>query len=40
MKILYFTATGNSMYIAKSLGGELLSIPQLDKVGRYDFSDD
>lgn len=40
MKILYFTATGNSLHIAKALGGELLSIPQLDKEGRYDFSDD
>ncbi len=40
MKILYFTATGNSLYIAKSLGGELLSIPQLDKKGIYEFTDD
>ncbi|MCH4890995.1 4Fe-4S dicluster domain-containing protein [Acidaminobacter sp. JC074] len=40
MKILYFTATGNSLYIAKALGGELLSIPQMDKKGIYEFSDD
>jgi ferredoxin len=40
MTILYFTATGNSLHIAKSLGGELLSIPQMDKEGRYEFSDD
>lgn len=40
MKILYFTATGNSLHIAKSLGGELLSIPQMDKEGIYEFSDD
>jgi ferredoxin len=40
MKILYFTATGNSLHIAKSLGGELLSIPQLIKEGTYDFTDD
>lgn len=40
MKILYFTATGNSLHIAKSLGGELLSIPKMDKEGIYDFSDD
>lgn len=40
MKILYFTATGNSLYIAKSLGGELLSIPQMDKAGTYEFTDD
>ncbi|MGQ1784789.1 MULTISPECIES: EFR1 family ferrodoxin [unclassified Saccharicrinis] len=40
MKILYFTATGNSLHIAKSLGGELLSIPQMDKQGIYDFTDE
>ncbi|OOB79427.1 MAG: hypothetical protein BEN18_04005 [Epulopiscium sp. Nuni2H_MBin001] len=40
MKILYFTATGNSLYVAKSLGGELLSIPQMIKEGRYEFNDD
>lgn len=40
MKILYFTATGNSLHIAKSLGGELLSIPQMDKEERYSFTDD
>lgn len=40
MKILYFTATGNSLHVAKSLGGELLSIPQMIKEGRYDFTDD
>ncbi|WP_407377275.1 EFR1 family ferrodoxin [Methanobrevibacter sp.] len=40
MKILYFTATGNNLYISKQLGGELLSIPQLVKDGIYDFEDD
>lgn len=40
MKLLYFTATGNSLYIAKSIGGELLSIPQMDKAGIYEFTDD
>lgn len=40
MKILYFTATGNSLYVAKSLGGELYSIPKLDKEGIYEFVDD
>jgi ferredoxin len=40
MKILYFTATGNSLFIAKSFGGELLSIPQMIKHGRFEFSDD
>lgn len=29
MKTCYFTATGNSLYVAKRIGGELLSIPQL-----------
>jgi ferredoxin len=40
MKILYFTATGNSLYIAKSIGGELYSIPQMVKEGTYDFADE
>jgi hypothetical protein len=38
MKILYFTATGNSLYIAKAFGAELLSIPQMVKEGKYDFT--
>jgi ferredoxin len=40
MKILYFTSTGNSLYVAKKIGGELLSIPQLQKNGVYDINDD
>jgi len=32
MKIFYFTATGNSLYIVKRIGGELCSIPQMLKV--------
>ena len=40
MKILYFTGTGNSLYVAKSFKGELLSIPQMMKEKRYEFSDD
>ncbi len=40
MKVLYFTATGNSLYIAKSLGGELLSIPKLIKEEIYELTDD
>ena len=31
MKIFYFTGTGNSLYVAKRLGGELYSIPQILK---------
>lgn len=41
MKILYYTSTGNNLYIAKKLGGELLSIPQLmknDEIGIEDES--
>ncbi|MDR2515952.1 MAG: EFR1 family ferrodoxin [Spirochaetaceae bacterium] len=40
MKILYFSATGNSLYIAQRLGGELLSIPQMYKNGIYEITDD
>lgn len=40
MKVLYFTATGNSLYVAKELGGETYSIPQMIKEGRYEFTDD
>jgi ferredoxin len=29
LKVLYFSATGNSLYVAGRLGGETLSIPQL-----------
>ncbi len=40
MKILYFTASGNSMHVAKSFGGEILSVPKMIKEGTYEFSDD
>lgn len=40
MKLLYFTATGNSLYIAKSIGGEQYSIPQMIKEGSYEFTDE
>ena len=40
MIILYFTATGNSLYAAKRIGGDLLSIPQLVRQQRYEISDD
>lgn len=40
MKILYFTGTGNSLYVAKKLGGDLISIPQAIKENNYHFSDD
>ena len=40
MKLLYYTTTGNNLYIAKQLGGELLSIPQLMKNEEFDIEDD
>ena len=40
MTILYFTATGNCLSIAKRIGGTLLSIPKLVKEGRYEIKDD
>ena len=40
MKIFYFTATGNSLYVAKKICGELYSIPQMIKEGKYEFEDD
>ena len=40
MKVLYFTATGNNLYIAKRIGGENLSIPMLIKEGRFEFEDE
>lgn len=40
MKILYFTATGNNLYVAKRIGGEYYSIPKLLKEGRFDFEDE
>lgn len=40
MTILYFSATGNCLSVAKKIGGELLSIPKLVKEGRYEIIDD
>lgn len=40
MKVLYFTATGNSLYVAKQFGGDHLSISKLMKEGIYDVEDD
>ncbi|MBU1239708.1 EFR1 family ferrodoxin [Myxococcota bacterium] len=40
MKIFYFTATGNSLCVAKRLGGELLSIPRVLKEDKRYFKDD
>ncbi len=40
MTLLYFTATGNNLYVAKTLGGERFSIPQMVKENHYTFSDE
>lgn len=40
MKIFYFSGTGNSLHVAKELGGELLSIPQVLKGNQKFFEDD
>lgn len=40
MKVCYFTATGNSMYVAKRMGGELISIPHAMKNGELEIADD
>ena len=40
MKILYFTATGNSLAAAKKIGGEMISIPHAIKNNQYEFEDD
>jgi ferredoxin len=37
MQVLYFSATGNNLYVAKRLGGDLISIPQAVKDGRFEF---
>lgn len=40
MTICYFTATGNSLYVAKRIGGTLLSIPKLMKENEININDD
>ena len=40
MTILYFTATGNGLYLSKRIGGKLVSIPKAIKEGIYNFKDD
>jgi NAD-dependent dihydropyrimidine dehydrogenase PreA subunit/flavodoxin len=40
MKVFYFTGTGNSLYVAKRIGEEIYSIPQMIKEGRYEFEDE
>lgn len=40
MTICYFTASGNCLYVARKIGGTLLSIPQLMKQDSIDIEDD
>lgn len=40
MKIFYYTSTGNCLDVAKRIGGELYSIPQLLKENRLEFEDE
>ena len=40
MTVCYFTATGNCLYIARRIGGTLLSIPQLMRQDRIEVCDD
>ncbi len=38
--VLYFSATGNSLYVAKSLGGKTFSIPQMIKNNEFSFKNE
>jgi ferredoxin len=40
MAILFFSATGNGLYVAKTLGTEIKSIPQLERTGTYEIEDE
>ena len=40
MTICYFTATGNCLYVARKIGGTLLSIPQLMRQESITIEDD
>ena len=40
MKTCYFTATGNSLYVARRIGGEALSIPKLMREDKIEIEDD
>jgi Pyruvate/2-oxoacid:ferredoxin oxidoreductase delta subunit len=40
MKIFYFTATGNSLYVAKKFGAELYSIPKVLKSNELSYEDE
>lgn len=38
--VFYFTGTGNSLYVAKELAADFVSIPQVLKEERLEFSAD
>lgn len=40
MTIFYFTSTGNCLYVAKRIGGNLYSIPKLMQAKTFKFKDD
>ncbi len=40
MTICYFTASGNCLYVARRIGGTLLSIPQLMRQEKIEIVDD
>jgi len=40
MKTLFFSATGNNLYLANRIGGERYSIPKLIKEEQFEFEDD
>lgn len=40
MTIFYFTSTGNSLAVAKRIGGNLISIPQIIDSEKLEFKDD
>jgi ferredoxin len=40
MKVLFFSGTGNNLYLAKRIGGEQYSIPNLIKEKNFEFEDD
>ena len=40
MKVFYFTATGNNLFVAKTLSEEIYSIPQILKEKKFSFEDE
>ena len=40
MTVFYFTSTGNSLAVARRIGGKLISIPQIIDSGNLNFKDD